>query len=698
MSKPDETPKLDLDLESAFLPAWAQKSTEENPYSKYEGRDRDYSSGDRRGRSRRDDSGRPPRRRDKNGPQGRGRQDGGGGRDRGDRRGPREGGSRQGGPRQGGGDQGQHRNRPQGGRGQGRGFQGKGGPRRDRPPRKSRQEILASLPQLKTQIIPEAKGVALLAKRIRLQGRAYPLFDIAGLILQSPDRYQIRFTTQNAPKDQPQQKIWLCKIDGTVWLDESEGIQYILQNHLDQYYTSERTETEPPKGNFNFVAQCSISGIVLGPPNYHGYQAKLREVHGERFARMDFEHWKSKVKIVHEEEVVKKWLDEQSWTTEYADKSNPEADKLHSLDEVEAHFREHHLAETLECVNSTQVSGDLQKQISRPIRDLIRFHVDDQKRFPLQLATELSQQFTRQGLQFFKVNKTVTHVSVSRPHYLNLEATPVSETVKKIVQFIDETPDCTRAKVMDALAPAPAAPVSEDQAPEAPAVSEETAGEEDKSQAVEAPGAADSSAGEVAKESGDNAETSNTSPEPEAKQAEEAKAEPAMTPEQAAVSTDLHWLIHQGHVIEFSNGKMETAKKPKEQPPKKQNKAAAKSENPTPVKESEKTQESNTETQTAPAATEADQTPEPKPETSAEPAPSKDAAETNPPATEAVKQAPEAVSNDVAQADEKPEEVTTDAAEEAKPSEVTPESTDTEGSVDSTDSEAPVTEEKPSDS
>ena len=41
-----------------------------------------------------------------------------------------------------------------------------------------------------------------------------------------------------------------------------------------------------------------------------------------------------------------------------------------------------------------------------------------------------------------------------------------------------------------------------------------------------------------------------------------------MTPEQTAVSSDLHWLIHQGHVIEFSNGKMETAKKPKVQPQK----------------------------------------------------------------------------------------------------------------------------------
>jgi hypothetical protein len=33
-----------------------------------------------------------------------------------------------------------------------------------------------------------------------------------------------------------------------------------------------------------------------------------------------------------------------------------------------------------------------------------------------------------------------------------------------------------------------------------------------------------------------------------------------------AVTGDLHWLIHQGHVIEFANGRLETAKRPKPRP------------------------------------------------------------------------------------------------------------------------------------
>src|SRR5206468_2411544 len=86
---------------------------------------------------------------------------------------------------------------------------------------------------------------------------------------------------------------------------------------------------------------------------------------------------------------------------------------------------------------------------------LIRQVWEDQRRFPLQIATVLSQQFATHGLQFFKVNKTITHVSVARPHYLDLEATPVSDGVKRIVDYINAKPKCTRRQAIDTLAPNP---------------------------------------------------------------------------------------------------------------------------------------------------------------------------------------------------------------------------------------------------
>jgi hypothetical protein len=130
-------------------------------------------------------------------------------------------------------------------------------------------------------------------------------------------------------------------------------------------------------------------------------------------------------------------------------------------------------------------------------------------------------------LQFFKVNRTVTHVSVARPYFLDMEATPVSEGVKRIVDFINTHPKSTRRKLMEALAPAPSKPAAP-AAPTAPSAPAEGA----------APAA--------------------PAPAPEA------------APEQTALASDLHWLIHEGHVIEFANGLLETAKKPLPKPSKPQ--------------------------------------------------------------------------------------------------------------------------------
>src|SRR5436190_13349267 len=46
-------------------------------------------------------------------------------------------------------------------------------------------------------------------------------------------------------------------------------------------------------------------------------------------------------------------------------------------------------------------------------------------------STVLSGQFARQGLQFFKVNKSVTHVAIARPRYLDLDAVSVADSVKR---------------------------------------------------------------------------------------------------------------------------------------------------------------------------------------------------------------------------------------------------------------------------
>jgi len=376
---------------------------------------------------------------------------------------------------------------------------------------------------------PEEHGVDMLAKQIRITGRAYPLFDIAQLILQKPERHTVTFSVKKKADGTVVQPLFLCALDDTLWLSEDDAVRHVLDRHFATFYQAERTQIDPPKGVYTFVAQCGMSGVVLGPPNYHDYQNQLRRLHAERFSRMPFEAFKARVKIVKDEEVVKKWVEEQSWKTEYNCLNLPEPLKLPNLEEVEKHFRAVHLPVIIKPVETQRLDGAACRNMrDREIMRLLRQRWEEQKRFPLQIATTLSQQFAGRGLQFFKVNKTVTHVSVARPHYLDLEATPVSEGVKRIVDFINATPKCTHKQLLHALAPSPS-PLA------APAPAVEPAAPVTEGQPAAAPAPVEA-------------------------------AEPS--PELAAVMTDLHWLVHQGHVIEFANGVLETAKKPLPRPPK----------------------------------------------------------------------------------------------------------------------------------
>lgn len=535
-------------MEKLFLPSWAQESASVNRYAKFEG---DTRPGDP---TRKFDERRPGRR----GPRRDGPRPAGGGGDRRENRPPR--GDRPAGtagPRR-EGDRGSRFGGPRRDRRDDR-----GGPREDR----ERREPSMPLPEVAISLMPDEKGVDSLSRQIKMSGRSFPLFDIAQMILQKPERQQVKFEVKKKPDGTIVQPLFLCAVDDTLWLSEQEAVEHLLSKHFGMFYQAEKTPTDPPKGTYTFVAQCGMSGVILGPPNYHDYQNQLHKLHAERFSRMPFEMFKSRVKIVREEAVVKKWIEEQSFKTEYICLNVPEATKLPNREAVEAHFRQMHLPNLIKQVEHHTLSGPASRQLRSPgLQRLLRVAWDEQKRFPLKVATILSQQFAGHGLQFFKVNKTITHVSVARPHYLDLETTPVSDQVKRIVQFINEHPKSTRRRLLEKLAPTPKATEAAVPPPAAPATPAEGAA---PAEAAAAPAPA-------------------------------APAEPAPTPEQASIIGDLHWLIHQGHVIEFANGMLETAKKPLPKPPKATKPEAVPAAGTTTAPPTEASAESTTETPAVP--------------------------------------------------------------------------------------------------
>jgi hypothetical protein len=320
---------MGLDLENLFQPAWAQGKSEANRFDKFTGNEgarperRPREGGERRDRGPRREGGPGERRSGPGGPGGPGRParaSGGGGSSFGDRR---------------------------------------GGPRPDyrRDDRREPVEPDVPLPELNVAFVPEEKGVEQLARQIRMTGRAYPLFQIAQLILQKGERYSVHLAARKKADGTSAQPIYVCALDDTPWTSEDEAVAHVLKNHFATFYQTDRTPCDPPKGVYTFVAQCGMSGIILGPPNYHDYQNQLRKLHTERFARMPFDVFKSRVKIVKDEAIVKKWIEEQSSKIEYSCLNVPEPLKLPTFEEVEKHFRATHKDSIIKPVDTFIVAG-----------------------------------------------------------------------------------------------------------------------------------------------------------------------------------------------------------------------------------------------------------------------------------------------------------------------------------------------------
>lgn len=379
-----------------------------------------------------------------------------------------------------------------------------GGPR-EREPREERLPMLAGW---EVKFVPEPRGVEGLLKQIKSSAKAYGLFDLARLVLEKSPRYSVSFEHKDGPA------LFQCVEDGTLWLSQRDAVAHVLASHLDRFYSTEKITVEAPKGIYPVIAQCGMSGVFLGPPNHHDYQLQLRKVHAERFANVPFDIYKARIRMLRDEESIQKWKEQQTSRLVYrplpalapepgaqaspvdvaapADTpASPEVaahdpvtapvevppdlpeegggepvaalPHLKDLAEVETHFMAHHASEAvIPAPGNFTVSGPAAVNDSAPaVLVFVRQELDRLIRFPLPITHGMSQQFVAGGLQIFKAHDNVTYVSVARPKALDRQATPVSESLAAILDYLESHAGQSRADQWKGLLSLPTLPAEE---------------------------------------------------------------------------------------------------------------------------------------------------------------------------------------------------------------------------------------------
>jgi hypothetical protein len=417
----DPLPSLDLRL----TPDWLKESESVNRYADYADED---PGGHRGRRERRDDRPRRPN-------QNRQRRDGGPGPGRRETGGPNRSGPQQRPARP----QGQTSRDTSAGSSQERFADARRG--RDEP---IQDQVEPAAVQV--DFLPEERAFSKVIQQIKQGHAAYPLFGLARMFLERPERHRVRIRSLN-------DAVMLYQLgdDGPIAMESAALERIAFNEKKDDFYTSEIVEKEPIKGNFTSVARCGLSGRLLGPTNYHTFQKVIRSLYEQRFSRrMSFEEYRRSIEITSDPELVNQWKEEARKVVTYTTKDEENPAAFENVAAMEQHFRAYHLDKLIKPCLAAEVSGDVARHLpDRSIIAAIRRARERENRFPAQMAGALRHGLNQAGLHVFKHKKRILYISTIRPQLFDPNQAKVSAGLEAILASLRSYPRITRKQLAE---------------------------------------------------------------------------------------------------------------------------------------------------------------------------------------------------------------------------------------------------------
>lgn len=355
---------------------------------------------------------------------------------------------------------------------------------------------------------PEDVGFAAMVKAVRASCRTFQLFEITKAVLEKNDRFVIVIQRKPAERSAAPAEgeasagsskpgpLFMSMPDHLPFDTEEAAIQHVLSNHLGNFFTTEEVEIEAPRGNFPIINKCGVTGELLGPPNYHKYQQILAQHHASRLGRMPFEKFRESIVSAREPEIIQQWLDKMKKTTRYtwkpqpakhasapvaaapavetpaveataveataaeatapdapaaesaaesAPASAPEAapagPSFDSFEEARAYLLANAKEKVVRAFENIRFHGKvIEKLPPGEIKRAIEGHVERQRRFPLDTANALRGRLRREGFTIFKKgSRGVSYVCAVKRRF-RVPGQVFSETITALIDFVEKNP------------------------------------------------------------------------------------------------------------------------------------------------------------------------------------------------------------------------------------------------------------------
>ena len=336
-------------------------------------------------------------------------------------------------------------------------FQDKKGGDKDGPQKFSRkfsrkfdkQKKPAFVPTMEVLFYPDDAPFNKLADLMKASKRTYQLFDIAQLVLEKPERFIV--LAKNLPDSEGKIKPIFCAQPLNLpFEDEQHAKNAAIEYYLNELFTIEQIDAEPPKGNFQVVNKCSLTGDLLGAPNWHRYNEYLREYHRTHCANKTFDDFLSSIESVRDEEQINAWLEQMKKRNVYKLKSPAEGenDTFDTREAAANYISSKFGGELVKTYEQVRMRGaNLSKLPYGRIRKNIEENMRKQRRFPIVTANNLRGRLRRSGFVVYKRGSNgFAFVSSVHRKFL-FEGDKLSELPQKLFDFISANPGITAAEL-----------------------------------------------------------------------------------------------------------------------------------------------------------------------------------------------------------------------------------------------------------
>lgn len=321
-------------------------------------------------------------------------------------------------------------------------------------------------PIVEVNFYPQDEAFDALVTRLRANYRTYELFELVRLILAKPERMVVAVAALPDGKDgKNRPQMHYSVPDNLPFLDEDTAVEHVMAHFLDRFFKVETVEVEPPKGNFVVIQRCGVTGELLGPPNYHRYAGFVQEHFSKRIHGMSFERFQSKIETVKDPETVTAWIEKMKQGFRYtemlpaheaAGESTPvtadgdvaepvteiaKTAVFEDRDAVKRYLLTHRKVEIVGSAEWVRMDGKaLESLPAGPLKRSIETVYENQKRFPLETANNVRGRLRRENFTIYKRGSKGASMVCAVKRKFRDPKTVFSDSIIQLIGFIEEHP------------------------------------------------------------------------------------------------------------------------------------------------------------------------------------------------------------------------------------------------------------------